>query len=193
MIRRVLCAAAVLGALLAPAPAAAALPSPAPRSLHLGGLHLTPSSGDGTTVPAFTADHRCRTGTRVANVNTIDLLGTEQTLSKNVLDAATETEGFGAPFMTDMNTVQAAAGTPGTAEQFLLMVDCRVGPGHGIYTDAVVVTFDADAASTPTAGSSGLSTPIVLIGSAVVLVGLVVGLGHVLQRRRTQKGQRIRS
>ncbi|GAA3457917.1 Ig-like domain-containing protein [Dactylosporangium matsuzakiense] len=145
--RRAVMAGVVLGAmgatLLAPAIADAQVPSPLPAGINLGGLHLTPTSGDGSVVPNFVADSACAAGTNLANVNTIDLAGTEQTVSNNVSGAVAVGGHFGAKFNTDMATVQAAAGN-GTAESFLFLVDCRTGAGHGTYTDAVIVDFAAD-------------------------------------------------
>ncbi|WP_432835324.1 hypothetical protein [Dactylosporangium sp. CA-092794] len=196
--RLALAAAAVVAAmgapLLAPSVAVATLPNPYPPGITMGGLHLTPASGSGTDVPAFTADHPCRPGTNLANVNTIDLGNVEQTLSGNVVGEAAQVKGFGAPFSTDMNTVQLAAGTPGTAEQFLLMVDCRTGPAHGTYTDAAVVEFDAggnwSVRSSPrspdTTSSGGGRTTAVVAGIAVVVIGVGAGLWYVMRRRRTR-------
>ncbi|HTJ33714.1 MAG TPA: hypothetical protein VL738_10825 [Dactylosporangium sp.] len=197
--RIALAAAAVLGlaaaTALAPGAAVAALPEKIPPRITMGGLHLTPSSGTGSDVPSFKADHPCREGTRLANVNTIDLLNVEQTISNNVLGDATQDKGFGTKFNADMNTVQAAAGTPGTAEKFLLMLDCRTGAGHGVYTDAVIVAFEADGAwrvesSPPADGAASEDDSsvgmYVLVGVTVALIGAGVGLFFVLGRRRTK-------
>jgi hypothetical protein len=181
-------------AVLAPASAMAALPEPYPAGITFGGLHLTPESGTGTDTASFKADHPCRAGTTVANVNTIDIANVEQTISNNVIGDATRSKGFGTTFIADMNTVQAAAGTPGTAEQFLLMVDCRTGPAHGTYTDAVIVDFDATggwrvSTSQPASGaapSDGGPTVIVLTGIVVAVIAAGVGLWFFMARRRAK-------
>ncbi|MGI5247385.1 hypothetical protein [Dactylosporangium sp. CA-139066] len=182
-------------AVLSPSAALAAMPKTVPAGITYGGLHITPSSGAGTDTPAFTADHACRAGTTVANVNTIDMASVEQTISKNVIGDATRAKGFGAAFIADMNTVQAAAGTPGTAESFLFMVDCRTGPGHGTYTDAAVVDFDAGGgwrvsgsqpASSAAGSSDGGLTVFVLVGIVVALIGAGAGLWYLMGRRRTK-------
>jgi hypothetical protein len=146
--RQALAVGMVLGAmgatLLVPSVANAELPNPFPSGINLGGLHLTPSSGNGSELPSFVADTACPAGTNLANVNTIDLGGTEQTISNNVLGPVAVNPGFGGTFSTDLATVQALGGTPGTAESFLFLVDCRTGAGHGTYKDAVQVDFAAD-------------------------------------------------
>ncbi|GAA3457912.1 hypothetical protein [Dactylosporangium matsuzakiense] len=140
-----LAAAGVIGVgVLIPAIGRTAVPDPLPAGATLGGLHLNPVSGDGATVPSFTADNACAPGTTLANVNTIDTAGTEQTVSNNVAGAVAVGGHFGAAFNADMFTVQAAAGNPGTAESFLFVVDCRTGAGHGSYTDALIVDYAAD-------------------------------------------------
>ncbi|MEU7870095.1 Ig-like domain-containing protein [Dactylosporangium sp. NPDC049140] len=145
--RRALTAGVVLGAmgatLLAPSIAQAEVPNPLPAGINLGGLHLTPTSGDAGVTPSFTAASACPAGTNLANVNTIDLGGVEQTISTNVAGVIAVTPGFGAAFNTDMGTVQALAGNGGQ-ESFLFLVDCRTGAGHGTYTDAVQVDYAAD-------------------------------------------------
>jgi hypothetical protein len=199
-------AAAALAIFSAPAAATAAVPDPLPNGIHMGGLHLTPSSGTGADVPSFKADHSCRTGTHLANVNSIDMNNVEQTLSENVEGDALGERGFGAKFMVDMTTALAAIGTPGQAESFLFLVDCRTGAAHGTYTDAVIVDFDAGGGwrvrETPSSSSSGIN-PTVVVGIAAALIVLGAGLWFFLRRRRrsarsdavakTQKGQRIPS
>ncbi|WP_426510211.1 hypothetical protein ACPPVO_05695 [Dactylosporangium sp. McL0621] len=139
--------AALLGAigvsLLIPAVARTAVPNPAPAGINLGGLHLTPTSGNGGETPSFKADTACPAGTNLANVNTIDLAGVEQTISNNVTGVLAVKPGFGTTFNTTMATVQSLAGNGGQ-ESFLFMVDCRTGADHGTYTDAVQVDFGAD-------------------------------------------------
>ncbi|WP_433083566.1 Ig-like domain repeat protein [Dactylosporangium sp. CA-052675] len=145
--RQALVAGVVLGAmgatLLAPSIAQAEVPNPLPAGINLGGLHLNPTSGNGGETPSFTADSACPAGTNLANVNTIDLGGVEQTISNNVAGILATSPGFGTTFNTDMSTVQALAGNGG-AESFLFLIDCRTGAGHGTYTDAVQVDFAAD-------------------------------------------------
>ncbi|GAA4255293.1 hypothetical protein GCM10022255_063590 [Dactylosporangium darangshiense] len=140
--------AAALGAigvsLLVPSIAMTAMPNPVPPGINLGGLHLTPTSGSGTDTPSFVADSACPGGTNLANVNTIDLLHVEQTISLNVVGPQSRIPGFGTVFNVDMAAVQLLAGTPGTAESFLFMIDCRTGAAHGTYLDAVQVDFHAD-------------------------------------------------
>ncbi|HTJ33710.1 MAG TPA: Ig-like domain-containing protein [Dactylosporangium sp.] len=146
--RQALAAGVVLGAmgatLLVPSIAHAELPNPIPGGITMGGLHLTPTSGNGSETPTFVAEHACPAGTNLANVNTIDLGGVEQTISNNVAGPVAVSPNFGAAFNTDMNTIQVLGGTPGTAESFLFLVDCRTGAGHGTYTDAVQVDYAAD-------------------------------------------------
>ncbi|MFI5906753.1 hypothetical protein [Dactylosporangium sp. NPDC051541] len=179
-----------------PGVAAAAVPDPLPTGVHLGGLRLTPAAGTGADVPSFTAEHSCRPGTHLANVNAIDLAGVEQTLSANVEGDAVGERGFGAKFLVDMATAQAAAGTPGTAERFLFLVDCRTGAAHGTYTDAVIVEFDAAggwrvldspapaaAPGFPAGGWAGIAVALILVGAGI----------WYLRHRRTQKGTRTPS
>ncbi|GAA3269118.1 hypothetical protein Dvina_06140 [Dactylosporangium vinaceum] len=198
--------ATALAAGSAPAPAGAAVPDPLPKAIHLGGLHLTPGSGTGADVPSFTAEHPCRAGTHLANVNAIDLNDVEQTLSRNVEGDALAGGGFGAAFLVDMATVLAALGTPGRAESFLFLVDCRTGAGHGSYTDAVIVDFDAGGAwrvrAAPESPGSSESNPIAIAGIAAALICLGAALWLLRHRRRpavrsravrNQKGMRIPS
>ncbi|WP_432835316.1 Ig-like domain-containing protein [Dactylosporangium sp. CA-092794] len=146
--RQALAAAVVLGAMgaavLAPSVAQAQLPNPFPAGITLGGLHLSVTSGDGSETPNFTADHACPAGTNLANVNTIDLSNVEQTISGNAIGVVPLSPGFAIAGNTDMSTVQLVAGSLGTDESFLFLVDCRTGAGHGTYTDAVQVDFAAD-------------------------------------------------
>jgi hypothetical protein len=159
--------AAMLGAIgvsmLVPAVASSALPNPVPAGLNMGGLHLSPNHGDGSEIPAFTADSVCAATTGLANVNTIDFNGDEQTISNNVLGPVTQTAHWGGGFVVDMATIQALAGTPGADESFLFMIDCRTGAGHGTYTDALQVDFKADGSwlvhgETPTSPTPSAST-----------------------------------
>ncbi|WP_433056649.1 Ig-like domain-containing protein [Dactylosporangium sp. CS-033363] len=145
--RRALVAGVVLGAmgatLLAPSIAQAQVPNPLPSGINMGGLHLTPTSGAADVTPTFKADTACPAGTNLANVNTIDLLDVEQTISSNVTGPLVLAPNFGGSFIQDMATVQLLAGNGG-AESFLFLIDCRTGAGHGTYTDAVQVDFAAD-------------------------------------------------
>ncbi|MGI5247386.1 hypothetical protein [Dactylosporangium sp. CA-139066] len=161
-----LAVAAMLGAIgvsmLIPAVALSAMPDPIPAGLNMGGLHLTPNNGDGSETPSFVADSACAAGTGLGNVNTIDTSNTEQTLSGNVLGPVTMTPKWGGKFIIDMATVQGLAGTPGTDESFLFMIDCRTGAGHGTYTDAVQVDYKTDGSwlvhgETPTSPSPSAS------------------------------------
>jgi hypothetical protein len=160
--------AAMLGAigvsLLIPAVAMSAIADPMPAGINLGGLHLTPTSGNGGETPSFVADTACPAGTGLANVNTIDLGNTEQTISGNVLGPVTVNAHWGGTIDPDMATIQALAGTGGTDESFLFMIDCRTGAGHGTYTDAVQVDYKADGSwlvhgTTPTPSASASKSP----------------------------------
>lgn len=163
--------AAMLGAigvsLLIPAVAMSAMPNPIPAGINLGGLHLSPTSGNGGEKPTFVADTACPAGTGLANVNTIDLGNTEQTISGNVLGPVTVNAHWGGTIDPDMATIQALAGTGGTDESFLFMIDCRTGAGHGTYTDAVQVDYKADGSwlvhgttpTTPTPSASASKSP----------------------------------
>ncbi|WP_432835326.1 hypothetical protein [Dactylosporangium sp. CA-092794] len=161
--RLALAAAAILGAigvsLLIPSIAMPALPNPPIAGITMGGLHLTPFSGDGSETPSFNTDHACPAGTTLANVNTIDTTGVEQTISGNATGVVPTLPGFAIPGNTDMNLVQFVAGTPGTDESFLFMVDCRTGAGHGTYTDAVQVDFAADGSWMVSGTQPGTPTP----------------------------------
>nr|BFE63244.1 hypothetical protein GCM10020063_077700 [Dactylosporangium thailandense] len=154
--------AAAIGAIgvsmLIPAVAMPAVPNPLPDGIQLGGLHLNPTSGTGAEMPSFTADHACPAAATLANVNTIDLAGTEQTLSNNASLPAISSAGFGSTFFTDMATVQSLAGDGGE-ESFLFVVDCRTGAGHGTYTDAVQVDFKADGSWLVHGTTPGTPTP----------------------------------
>ncbi|MFI5906754.1 hypothetical protein [Dactylosporangium sp. NPDC051541] len=160
--------AAVLGAvgvsMLIPAIGQTAVPAPLPAGITMGTLHLFPNHGDGSESPSFTAETACAPGTTLANVNTIDEAGTEQTISLNVPGAVAVSPNFGAGFQTTMDTIPVLAGngTGGVDDSFLFVVDCRTGAGTGTFTDALIVDFKADGTwqvrgETPTSPSPSAS------------------------------------
>ncbi|GAA5184635.1 hypothetical protein GCM10023322_26550 [Rugosimonospora acidiphila] len=166
--------ATTIAALMLPVAASAEVSNP-PTGQFPGGLHLTPTSGDGTVTPTFQTDHACPTGTVQGQIDMITPTGPASSFFASLpFDSGLVSAPFPGSFNADMQTLWLISGATG-ADTFEFAVDCQTQAGQvGVYTDSVFVSFNADgsgwtSSATPPAGATSTTTTV--SGPQLVQVG----------------------